>query len=38
MQRTLLALAAVALLSGCATVNGIGEDISAGATRVAGWF
>lgn len=32
------ALAVATLLSGCATVDGIGRDISGGANRVAGWF
>lgn len=26
------------LLAGCATVEGIGRDISGGANRVAGWM
>ncbi|WP_281277057.1 hypothetical protein [Aliigemmobacter aestuarii] len=30
--------AALLALSGCATVDGIGRDISGGANRVAGWF
>ncbi|WP_210114908.1 entericidin [Pseudotabrizicola sediminis] len=31
------AAAALTLLTGCATVEGIGRDISGGANRVAGW-
>ncbi len=38
MKRIFLPLIAVALLSGCATVDGVGQDISAGANRVASWF
>ena len=36
--RYLLLVAALAALSGCATVDGIGRDISGGAQRVSGWF
>lgn len=32
------ALAAVMALAGCATVEGVGRDISGGANRVAGWI
>lgn len=32
------ALALLAALSACATVDGVGRDISGGANRVAGWF
>lgn len=36
---SLLAAAAVLMaLSGCATVEGIGRDISGGANRVSGWI
>jgi predicted small secreted protein len=31
-------LAAMTLVAGCATVDGIGRDISGGANRVSGWF
>ena len=31
-------LAALTMLSGCATVDGIGRDISGGANRVSGWL
>lgn len=31
-------LAAMTLVSGCATVDGIGRDISGGANRVSGWL
>lgn len=37
-MRKLVILALVASLSGCATVDGIGRDISGGANRVAGWI
>ncbi|MDO8882152.1 MAG: hypothetical protein U0934_06375 [Pseudotabrizicola sp.] len=33
----MVAAAALMALSGCATVEGIGRDISGGANRVAGW-
>lgn len=32
------ACAAVLLVSGCATVEGFGRDISGGANRVSGWI
>ncbi|MFN3846591.1 MAG: entericidin [Paracoccaceae bacterium] len=36
---TLMAmLAGLMALSGCATVEGIGRDISGGANRVSGWI
>lgn len=31
-------IVAVLLLAGCNTVDGFGQDISAGAQRVGGWF
>ncbi|MCB1335320.1 MAG: entericidin EcnA/B family protein [Roseivivax sp.] len=31
-------LALALAVSGCATVDGIGQDISGGARRVQGWF
>ncbi|MDR7126488.1 entericidin [Pseudotabrizicola sp. 4114] len=39
MRKLSLMAAAAALiaLTGCATVDGIGRDISGGANRVAGW-
>ncbi|WP_103333489.1 entericidin EcnA/B family protein [Pseudotabrizicola formosa] len=40
MRKSFLMAAAAALmiLSGCATVEGIGRDISGGANRVSGWL
>ena len=38
MMRRLMILAVIAALSGCATVNGIGQDISGGASTVEGWL
>ncbi len=38
MSRKLIALALLALLSACNTVDGVGQDISGGANRVAGFF
>lgn len=40
MRRLILvsALAMATLASGCATVDGIGRDISGGANRVSGWL
>ena len=40
-MRKLSLIAAIAVLmalTGCATVEGIGRDISGGANRVAGWM
>ena len=37
-MKTLLLLAALATLTACATVEGIGRDISGGANRVNGWI
>ena len=41
-MRKLMVIAVLAALSGglagCATVDGVGRDISGGANRVAGWF
>jgi predicted small secreted protein len=31
-------IAAVAMLMGCNTISGVGQDISGGANRVAGWM
>lgn len=36
-KRKILLIAALAALAGCNTVDGIGQDISGGANRVAGW-
>jgi predicted small secreted protein len=40
MKKTkkLVIAALLIALSGCATVDGVGRDISGGANRVAGWF
>jgi predicted small secreted protein len=38
MKKTLGALLILAALAGCNTVSGVGQDISAGANRVAGWM
>ena len=37
-MKTLILIAALAALTGCATVEGIGRDISGGANRVNGWI
>ena len=37
-MKTLIFLAALAALTACATVEGIGRDISGGANRVNGWI
>lgn len=37
-MKTVLILGLLALLASCATVDGVGRDISGGANRVAGWF
>lgn len=37
-MRKLMLMAALAALTGCATVDGIGRDISGGANRVNGWI
>ena len=34
----LCAIIAALLLAGCATVEGLGRDISGGASRVSGWM
>lgn len=36
-MKKLLWIVALATLAGCNTVDGIGQDISGGANRVAGW-
>ena len=38
MMKTLILLALCAALTACATVEGIGRDISGGASRVNGWI
>jgi predicted small secreted protein len=37
-MRKLMILAVLALLTGCNTVAGVGQDISGGAERVGGWL
>lgn len=37
-MRKLTFLAALLVLAGCNTVDGVGQDISSGANHVAGWF
>ena len=37
-MKLLILLAALSTLTGCATVEGIGRDISGGANRVNGWM
>ena len=38
MTKTVLLIAVLATLAGCNTVAGVGQDISGGANRVAGWI
>jgi predicted small secreted protein len=38
MTKIMLLVAALAAMSGCATVEGVGRDISGGAKRVSGWI
>jgi predicted small secreted protein len=38
LMRSVVVFGLLALLSACATVDGVGRDISGGANRVAGWF
>ena len=38
MRKALMAMAVLAALAGCNTVAGVGQDISGGANRVAGWI
>lgn len=38
MTRFVLLAAVLAVLSGCNTVAGVGEDVSGGARTVQGWF
>lgn len=37
-MRQLLLAAAIAMLAGCNTVAGVGDDVSAGARTVQNWF
>lgn len=37
-MKKLVILSVVAMLSGCATVDGVGQDISGAARTVQGWF
>jgi predicted small secreted protein len=38
MTKLCMAVAVMATLAGCNTVNGVGQDISGGATMVSGWM
>ncbi|MBC7479982.1 MAG: entericidin [Pseudorhodobacter sp.] len=38
MKKLVLWVAVMAALTGCNTIAGVGEDISASANRVAGWM
>ncbi|WP_136443622.1 entericidin A/B family lipoprotein [Pacificoceanicola onchidii] len=38
MKRAVLIIALAMGMAGCATVEGVGEDISSGARKVSGWF
>ncbi|MES2436286.1 entericidin EcnA/B family protein [Cypionkella psychrotolerans] len=37
-MRKLMMIVVLGALAGCATVDGVGRDVSAGAQRVGGWF
>ncbi|MFC3180174.1 entericidin EcnA/B family protein [Cypionkella sinensis] len=37
-MRKLMMVVVLVALAGCATVDGMGRDVSAGAQRVGGWF
>ena len=37
-MKTLMILAMMAALAGCATIDGVGQDISGGARTVQSWF
>ena len=37
-MRKLMMMVVLVALAGCATVDGVGRDVSAGAQRVGGWF
>ena len=38
MMMKLMIVAVLVALAGCNTVSGVGQDISGGANRVAGWM
>ncbi len=38
MMRQMVWMTALVVLAGCATVEGLGRDISGGANRVNGWI
>jgi predicted small secreted protein len=38
MTKKLMLMAVLAVLAGCNTIGGVGQDITAGADRVSGWF
>ncbi len=38
MIRKWMIVAVLAVLAGCNTVSGVGQDISGGANKVAGWL
>jgi predicted small secreted protein len=37
-MKTMIAICALAILAGCATVEGVGRDISGASRGVQGWF
>ncbi len=37
-MRKLMMIVVLGALAGCATLDGVGRDVSAGAQRVGGWF
>ncbi|WP_284323330.1 entericidin EcnA/B family protein [Cypionkella aquatica] len=37
-MRKLVMMVVLSVLAGCATVDGVGRDMSAGAQTVGGWF
>lgn len=38
MKTLMILTTTLALLAGCATIDGVGQDISGGARTVQGWF
>ena len=38
MKKIVMVVAVMATLAGCNTISGVGQDISGGANRVAGWL